>query len=137
MKALDSCIDWFGGKRMIKHLVFTFLSVLVLAGPALADTLCFAGDNKLDGHVLRRTREDTNFKLIFGANLQVDNEDITRTETEPFVVYLLKRGEYYLSERQDTERALKNFNDALKLKPGDPYIQERIDWDRASPGTEG
>jgi tetratricopeptide (TPR) repeat protein len=93
-----------------------------------ADTLWFSGDNKLDGHVLRKTRDNTNFKLIYGANLQLDNQDITRTETEPFVVYLLKRGDYYLNERKDTEKALKNYRDALKLKPGDQYIQERIDW---------
>ena len=113
---------------MTRRFYFAAFFLFLLVGSVHADTLWFAGDNKLDGHVLRRTREDTNFKLIFGANLQVENDDIARTETEPFVVYLLKRGEYYLAERQDPERALKNFHDALKLKPGDPYIQERIDY---------
>ena len=98
-----------------------------LAPATRADTLWFAGDKKLDGHVLRKTRENTNFKLIYGANLQVENDDITRTETEPFVVYLLKRGDYYLNERKDTEKALKNYRDALKLKPNDSYIKERIE----------
>ena len=109
--------------------VLAFLgAVLVVTGAARADTLWFSGNNKLEGHVLRKTRENTNFKLIYGGNLMVENRDISRTETEPFVIYLLKRGDYYLNERKDSEQALKNYRDALKLKPDDPYITERIEW---------
>jgi len=113
---------------MLKRVLVGLTCLGAALGPSWGDVLWFAGNNKLDGHVLRRTRKDTNFKLIYGANLQVDNDDITRTETQPFVVYLLKRGDYYLNERKDPDQALKNYRDALKLKPDDPYIQDRIDW---------
>jgi tetratricopeptide (TPR) repeat protein len=102
-------------------------SVVCFASSVHADVLWFSGSNKLEGHVLRKTRDNTNFKLIYGGNLVVENHDISRTETEPFVVYLLKRGDYYLNERKDADQALKNYRDALKLKPDDPYIAERIE----------
>lgn len=106
----------------------TFMLLLVTLAPAHADVIWFSNNNRLDGHVVRRSPSDTNFKLLNGSNVTVETPDITRTDAEPYVVYLLKRGEHFLKNRNDADMALKTFQEALRLKPDDPYIRERIDW---------
>ncbi|MCA9414641.1 MAG: tetratricopeptide repeat protein [Candidatus Omnitrophica bacterium] len=113
---------------MLKSILTIFFAFACLCSPAFADVIWFSNNNRLDGHVVRRSPSDTNFKLLNGSNVTVENPDITRTDAEPYVVYLLKRGEHYLKNYDDPERALRSFQEALRLKPGDPFIQERIDW---------
>ena len=113
---------------MAKSLAPFSLLLILLGSTAFADVIWFSNNNRLDGHVVRRSPTDTNFKLLNGSNVTVENPDITRTDAEPYVVYLLKRGEHYLKNYHDPQRALKSFEEALRLKPNDPYIQERIDW---------
>jgi len=97
------------------------------AAQSVADVLFFGGSRRLDGHVLRRSRENTNLKLLTGSTLTVENLDISGTKTEPFVAYVVKRGDYYLEERRDPRRALETYREALRLKPGDTDIEARID----------
>ena len=113
---------------MLKSFIPLLALLMLLCSAAFADVIWFSNNNRLDSHVVRRSPTDTNFKLLNGSNVTVENPDITRTDAEPYVVYLLKRGEHYLKNYGDPERALKSFQEALRLKPDDPYIQERIDW---------
>ena len=117
-----------GRNLKVKNLIPLSIVVVCFSSPALADVIWFSNNNRLDGHVVRRSPTDTNFKLLNGSNVTVENPDITRTDAEPYVVYLLKRGEHHLKNYNDPENALKSFQEALRLKPDDPYIQERIDW---------
>ncbi len=113
---------------MVKSFIPLSILVVFVSTPTFADVIWFSNNNRLDGHVVRRSPTDTNFKLLNGSNVTVENPDITRTDAEPYVVYLLKRGEHYLKNYGEPERALSSFQEALRLKPNDPYIQERIDW---------
>lgn len=103
-------------------LLFLFTSQI-----SFADVIYFGTDRSLDGHVVRRGRAMTNVKLLAGSTLTLENNDIHGTRTEPFVAYMLKRGDYYLEQRKDIRRALETYQEALRLKPGDPEIQERLD----------
>lgn len=102
-------------------------SLFVFVSTASADVLFFSGDRRLDGHVVRRGQDATNLKLLTGSTLTVENNDINSTKTEPFVAYVVKRGDYFLEERGDRQKAIDTYQEALRLKPGDPDIQARID----------
>ncbi|KXK33614.1 MAG: Tetratricopeptide repeat protein [Candidatus Hinthialibacteria bacterium OLB16] len=108
------------------HFAVIFLC-FVTAQVSFADVIYFGSDRRLDGHVVRRGRSTTNVKLLGGSTLTLENNDIERTRTEPFVAYMLKRGDYYLEQRKDIKRALETYQEALRLKPGDPEIQARLD----------
>jgi tetratricopeptide (TPR) repeat protein len=112
---------------MGKQLLAALLCFGCGVSPVFSDVLYFAGDRKLDGHVVRRSRDATNVKLLTGSTLTLENNDIQGTKTEPFVAYVVKRGDYFLQERNDRNRALDAYQEALRLKPGDPDIQARID----------
>lgn len=101
--------------------------LLALVAPAFGDVLYFGGDRRLDGHVVRKGRDATNLKLLTGSTLTVENQDIRGTKAEPFVAYVVKRGDYFLEERKEPGRALEIYQEALRLKPGDSDIQARID----------
>jgi tetratricopeptide (TPR) repeat protein len=103
------------------------IGLVLLAAPSFGDVLFFGGDRRLDGHVVRKGRDATNVKLLTGSTLTVENHDIQGTKTEPYVAYVVKRGDYYLEERKDPTRALETYQEALRLKPGDQDIQARID----------
>ncbi len=101
--------------------------LLVVASTSQADVLYFAGNRSLDGHVVRQGKNTTNVKLLAGSTLTLENQEIQGTKSEPFVAYMVKRGDYYLEQRKDTRRALETYQEALRMKPGDPDIQSRID----------
>ncbi len=111
-------------KRLISALI---VFLLIHAFASQADVLYFGGDRTLDGHVVRQGKNTTNVKLLAGSTLTLENQEIQGTKPEPFVAYMVKRGDYYLEERKNTRRALETYQEALRLKPGDPDIQARID----------
>jgi tetratricopeptide (TPR) repeat protein len=106
-------------------IIILVLSISTVESPA--DVLYFGGERSLDGHVVRKGRDQTNVKLLAGNTLILENKDIQGTKSESFVAYMLKRGDYYLEQRQDIERAMETYQEALRLKPGDPTIQARLE----------
>jgi tetratricopeptide (TPR) repeat protein len=112
----------------MKHCLFALIAFLLFqASVSQADVLFFSGDRSLDGHVVRQGKNTTNVKLLAGSTLTLENQEIQGTKAEPFVAYMVKRGDYYLEQRKDTRRALETYQEALRMKPGDPDIQARID----------